>query len=221
MRLRDFLFKSIGILGLLWVTLPARMYAQTGVTANETVLFKEEFDDNNNNWPIINHGDTAFTQVENGHYVLNIINSSRWWALRLGILSGLSQEPNVLEMKLKITTDSSNIDYGIIWNTVRQSTSVFNENSFLVSSTKAYAIYKKENDSSYTLKDWTNSAMVKVNDYNVLRIEQGEDGTHTFYINNQRVTHGKMPKSNLAIYGFYVDAKAILSVDYIMLAVKK
>ena len=77
MRLRDFLFKSIGILGLLWVTLPAQMYAQTGVTANETVLFKEEFDDNNNNWPIINHGDTAFTQVENGHYVLNIINSSQ------------------------------------------------------------------------------------------------------------------------------------------------
>ncbi|HEY8896255.1 MAG TPA: hypothetical protein VIM79_15615 [Niastella sp.] len=221
MMLRAVIFKSICILCLLWVALPARMYAQTGLTGQETILFKEEFDDNDKQWPIINHGDTAFTQVENGHYILNIMNSSRWWALRLGILSGLSQEPNVLEMKMKITTDALPVDYGIIWNTVRQSTSVFNENVFLISNTREYCILKKENDTSYTLRDWTNSASIKINDYNVLRVEQEEDGTHTFYINNHKVTHGILPKTNLASYGFYVDAKTILSIDYVMLAVKK
>ena len=95
--------------------------------AKENILLKEDFDSQ----PVIavpqyNYGDTAFATTKDGHYVLDAKNSRRFWALRLQT-PDLSARPTILEMKMKVETDSPHAQYGILWHTTRTAPRTFNE----------------------------------------------------------------------------------------------
>lgn len=195
--------------------------AQQTALAEETLLLMENFDDNTaNSWPAINHGDSAIAGIKNGHYVLDILHSSRFWALRLGFVEGLTATPDLLEMKMKLTGEVK-AAYGILWSTVKKSERIFDEYSFLLNNADgAFAIFQRVDGKTLTIKEWTDCSCINTKDYNVLRIEESPGAEHRFYINGQLVYQGNMPATNLAGIGFYCDAHTILSTDYIKLAKK-
>lgn len=204
----------------LLLLISSQAFAQSSGTVPPTTdLLVEYFDGtSDNSWPTVNHGDSAIAKVKDGNYVLDIKNASRFWALRLGIIGEFNPAPDVLEMKMKLTSNAATAAYGIIWSTVRISERIFDEYSFLLTRDGTFGLMKRENGNTYTVKDWTQCTCINKTDYNTLRIEQSADGEHRFYINNQLVFQSKMSPTNLASIGFYCDAHTVLSTDYIHLA---
>ena len=189
--------------------------------AKEVVLLKEEFDGPPlMALPEYNYGDTAFASVRDGHYVLDSRNSRRFWALRLETPAGLTARPTVLEMKMKVSTDSSNAQYGILWHTTHPAPHIFNEYVFTVYASGAFIIYAKINDQPYPVITRTPCTCVNKGSgaYNTLRIEEGAKGHYRFFVNDQPVYEGDLLIPTINTFGFYSDAHTLLSVDYVKFA---
>lgn len=170
--------------------------------------------------PQINHGDTAIAKTGNGHYVLDINKSNRFWALRLN--SGLTMpEPNVLEMKMKLEKKTLGTMYGLIWSAVRERPDFFDEYVFLISTAGEFYIYHKTEKGIIPVGPPGFSPSINTNGYNTLRVQQSADSLHQFYINDHLLIRTKLPKTNLSVFGFYVDPHNALYVDYIRFSVKK
>ena len=189
--------------------------------AKETILLKEGFDGQ----PMItvpqnNYGDTAFSSIRDGHYVLDARNSSRFWALRLQTPDGLSGRPTILEMKMKVSADSPRAQYGILWHTIRAAPRIFDEFVFMISRDGKFAVYSKVNDHPYPIQPWTSCDCVNKGSgvYNTLRIEEGEKGHYRFFVNEQLAFEGDLMIPTITTFGFYSDAHTILYIDYVKLA---
>ncbi|RBL90060.1 hypothetical protein [Chitinophaga flava] len=191
--------------------------------AKENVLLQMDFDDPANPMvPNIIHGDTATAVVQNGHYVLNTQKANRFWALRLGTPAEYVPTCNILEMKMKVVTDSPQAKYGILWNSVQKTPGTFNEFDFWVYSTGQYIIFAKANDSIHKISEFTECPCINkgTSAYNTLRIEEIHSGEFRFFINGQMVHQAVLRVPQFTTFGFYSDAHTALYVDYIKFAAR-
>jgi hypothetical protein len=205
---------------LILLSLFCSIRAQVAVQpAKENVLLLEEFNpEATASWPELIHGDTASARVVDGNYVLDAWKASRFWALRLAIPSNLPAKPSILEMRMKVISDSNRADYGILWHSIQESKSVFDEYAFLISQTGEFTISFQVGGKKYSVKEWTPCGCIKKNDYNILRLERTPDRNCRFFINNQFVYQRVMANTDLTTMGFYSDAHSVLKVDYLKLA---
>ena len=208
----------------IFIFFPCAMKAQDQATvrpAKEVILLKEEFAGP----PLMivpeyNYGDTAFASIKDGHYVLDARNSRRFWALRLETPASLPARPTILEMKMKVSADSSSAQYGILWHTTHTAPHIFNEYVFTVYASGSFIIYVKINDQPYPLITATPCTCVNKGSgvYNTLRIEEWDKGHYRFFINDQSVYEGDLLIPTISTFGFYSDAHTVLSVDYVKFA---
>jgi hypothetical protein len=193
-------------------------YTQNKNDSTELIL-DEDFMGSNNNWPIINHGDTAFTKLTDGHYILNVRNANRFWALRMQPLQIVAR-PTELEIRLMATSIDDAAYYGIIFNVVKKASDIFDEFRFLISKDGYYAVVERVDGHNVVHVRGTSCSCVK-DHYNVLRVSKTADSVHRFYINDRQVYQKKLTFSDLFTFGFYVDAHSVLFVDRVKMSIKR
>jgi len=169
----------------------------------------------------INHGDTAIAKTEKGNFVMDIKRANRFWILHFGY-PDFSEQVDILEVKLKLASDSLPAVYGFSWNAVPTSVpATFDDHMFMLSTDKKFCIFTEKGEEYIRISGWQPSFDVYSTGYNIVRIEKRADNLYKFYVNDELVFQKKLPPVPLQFAGFYTDPHAILYVDYIKLAAFK
>lgn len=193
--------------------------AQKADPSRDSLLYLSEFNSDIEG-PSINHGDTAISKVENGHFVMDVKRANRYWTLHLGA-DALATTLTFIEIKLKVTSDSTNRSFGLCWHAKLNDQQVWEDFDFLLATNNTYSIFYSKNDhDDIQLSGWKPCACINSTDYNILRIERF-DNLYKFYINNTLVYQRQLPRLNLMFGGLYVHPHAILYVDYVKMGVFK
>jgi outer membrane protein OmpA-like peptidoglycan-associated protein len=181
------------------------------LTAQETVLVNEEFNDNSFGW-YENNGENIKCEVKNGTYLIkNKTESSRW------IYQGLSDlapdtEDFTIEIKLKQSSGEKGYGFGILF-------SMYSDNSsyqkFLITSNKDYKLDHFYSEKSHIMVDYKKTEAINEGyNYNVLKVVKTANIV-AYFINDELV----YKTGKFSYYGsriaFFLGNKMELEIDYL------
>ncbi|TXB65933.1 OmpA family protein [Vicingus serpentipes] len=181
------------------------------LTAQETVLVNEEFNDNSFGW-YENNGENIKCEVKNGTYLIkNKTESSRW------IYQGLSDlapdtENFTIEIKLKQSSGEKGYGFGILF-------SMYGDNSsyqkFLITSNKDYKLDHFYSEKSHIMVDYKKTEAINEGyNYNVLKVVKTANIV-AYFINDELV----YKTGKFSYYGsriaFFLGNKMEMEIDYL------
>jgi len=182
------------------------IFLSNNIFAQDSILFFDDFDNNINKWDII----------ENQNFITNIEKSEMIIFNKTGSISQLKTfyiNPNnnfSIETSIKQSIGDINLPYGIIFGAIDWD----NLYCFSISSNGFYQIFKIQDGKFYSIKEWTETAMLYPKYYkNILAIEN-KDNSLLFKINNETVFLKKDLNFFGTKYGFFVDGKIKIKIDY-------
>ena len=154
------------------------------ISAQETVLINEEFNDNTNNWYIADD-ENLKTDVTKGHYQFeNKTTSSRWIFTTINNLSA-DEEDFTIEVKLKQIKGDKNLAQGILFSLYSNSEAY---HQFFITANGQYKInhyYSKKDHIKVNYKEHK-AINTGLKSYNTLKVVKTANIV-TYYINNEEV----------------------------------
>ena len=207
---------TLSVLQILSIT----TIAQKADSSKDSILYQSQFDTEKEG-PSINHGDTAISKVEKGNFVMNIKKSNRFWTLHMSSPGGLTTQPEILEVKLKVAADSLPGVYGFSFNSQLMANNTWDDFIFLLSTDKQFCIFSNKSEKGIPISGWQPSFYVNSTGYNLVRIEVRTGDLYQFYINDELVYQIKLQPLTLMFGALYTDPHSILSVDFYKVAVFK
>lgn len=154
------------------------------ISAQETVLINEEFNDNANNWYIADD-ENLKTDVSKGHYQFeNKTTSSRWIFTTINNLSA-DEEDFTIEIKLKQTKGDKDLAQGILFSLYSNSEAY---HQFFITANGQYKInhyYSKKDHIKVNYKEHK-AINTGLKSYNTLKVVKTANIV-TYYINNEEV----------------------------------
>lgn len=181
------------------------------LTAQENVLFRDDFDDNQNGWQVQDK-DGATTTVANGVYRINHKNKKSGRVFHKEIY--INPRHNFyIETKITQTRGTKKHGAGLLWGMA----DVGNMYSFIITHDGYFRISMFKKRKYYHIKAWTQSRHVrKLGKANVLAVEK-KRFVLNYYINGHKVHESPYPPLFGTKVGFDINYSMTIEVDYLLI----
>lgn len=184
------------------------------VTKAPVIILNEEFNDNNNNWPVGSNND-AVTQISNGQYLFEMKNEYYYFNWMPGtILSKIDQAKDfVMETQITVLSGNENYPVWFLWAHKDMAT----QYSFQIMATGKYEYDKKINNNVTVLIPAETSSAIKQgkNVANKIRIQK-QGSNIEFYINDVFVDKAVYESFDpFTTVGFLLQNNKKIAVDYV------
>jgi len=187
----------------------------TGTKKGKTILF-EGYNNNNNNWAIVDDADRTF-EIKEGDYHLSHKRDFGGWS------SSIEKEIDTkrdfkISAQIKKISGVTNNGFGIVFGRLNND----NQNQFFISADGSYNIKKVKNGETTYVKNWTESSYIKngIGQYNYLEVRQ-ESNNLKYYINSNLVYTEYSPEYFGKRVGFIVYDRQKIKVGYLSIAYLK
>jgi len=174
----------------------------------KTLIFKENFDSNTNNW-LLHDIEEELIQIENGYYLY----TSRDGEPKLNTLSiPFDKSKNFeIEMSIKFVNGEDNNANGLTWGADGNKENRFR---FSISGDGQYRVDKYFNQEWVNFVKWTMSPLIKKNDFNILTVRKFKT-EYIFFINQEYVF--SMPYDDVFgnLCGIHCNRNTTIHVDYL------
>lgn len=178
--------------------------------SQDTISFKDDFDNNKNNWSIKNN-DNQILEIKDGKYYYENKGTGGLWTYK-NIFIDPTKDFSI-ETSLTQTSGDDNSGFGLVIGLDNgDNYCVFN-----ITSTKFFKIYDYQDTKNSELKAWTKSDVIKpMNEPNKLMIKK-TGGTMFFYINDVEVFNAAYPQLKGNYYGIIIqNIKTVLIDNFIV-----
>jgi len=198
---------------LLYSTLLIYSFLMNCVTAQQTIIFEDDFQDNAQNWKFRNTS-KFYAEVYNGNYILKnkSFHDPQFETRKVSISSKNDYE---IEAHIKQVQGMPERAFGLVWGMKNTQ----NHHLFLLNGKGFFKVETLQDGVKMTLRNWTDGVRL-INPKgrtNTLKISQKKDKTE-FYIN------GKLAYSTSKIQlhgnqvGFYSDGHSTLAVEQLKIS---
>lgn len=169
------------------------------------ILVNEEFSSSENAFLKEVTADTYNAKILNGIYKINFSSDKYWF----NFMTSKYIKPSdnfVIETKIKYIGGKNGYGFGLVFGNINYE----NSNYFLVTGNGFYKIMSSKKGVDNEYDGWVESSLVKVDSYNVIRIEKTDD-LYKFFINGTLVE----TLDNIEIYGFNqgISVQNMINVD--------
>jgi hypothetical protein len=181
-------------------------YAQS---SEQTVLYREDFNDNSLSWAMGNRGSSAVYEINNGHYFFEYIGSGLGW-------STINSFPITYPSKYSIEVSLRKL-YGIEagYGLVFGGYDISNIHMFTITSNGYYRIANFIDAEFNDISGWKQNPNIKgVNTVNILRIDI-DGNTATYHINDQVIEKTTISNFFGDKLGVIIYQKQKIDIDYI------
>lgn len=174
-------------------------------TYKNTIIFKENFSNNNNLWYTENKKDTVIRIIKDSAYIFNNLIESRMNIYQTVYL--LRNYDYTIECTTKWLKGVTDFAYGIMWG----SKDMDNYNEFVIAADGSYRLSAYSNDNS-TSGDWTKDSIINKKGTNIFTVKKNSDSLY-LYINHKLIaTYMDIILLGNGI-GFIVDNKQTIAFD--------
>ena len=155
----------------------------TTTTNGGSTIFKDEFNNNSNNWSLSSN-ENMQTMLENGKYYFEHKRTTAGWNTTQTVKIDTSKDFKI-ETKIQKISGVDNYGYGLLFGRKDND----NQYIFAITSNGYYAIDNYENGTNNSVKKWTTTPFINKgnNAYNTLKVVK-EGGFLKFYINDRYLT---------------------------------
>jgi outer membrane protein OmpA-like peptidoglycan-associated protein len=178
--------------------------------SQDTISFKDDFDDNKNNWAIKNN-DNQVLEIKDGKYYYENKGTGGLWTYK-NIFIDPTKDFSI-ETTLTQTSGDDNSGFGLVIGLDNgDNYCVFN-----ITSTKYFKVYDYQDTKNTELKPWTKLDIIKpMNEPNKLVIKK-TGGTMFFYINDVEVFNAAYTQLKGSAYGIIIqNIKTVLIDNFIV-----
>ncbi len=154
--------------------------------SQNVVLLDEQFNDNNNAWPIEATPEGITASIKNGEMViLNTTNERAILSIDLK-KEDFAHLNYSIELKISMHSGSSSTGFGLVWG---ENSEENDFSDFLINSKKMMCIkHKRKQQGDTTLLSWRKIGLNGKGASNILKIDK-EGNQTSFYINNELIHH--------------------------------
>lgn len=178
--------------------------------SQDTISFKDDFDDNKNNWAIKNN-DTQVLEIKNGKYYYENKGTGGLWTYKNMFID--PSKDFSIETTLTQTSGDDNSGFGLVIGLDNgDNYCVFN-----ITSTKFFKVYEYQDTKNTELSPWTKSDVIKpMNEPNKLTIRKTGSNMF-FYVNDVEVFKTSSPPLKGSQYGIIIqNIKTVLIDNFIV-----
>jgi hypothetical protein len=184
-------------------------YAEIDENGDITLIFKDQFEDNANGWPLINNKD-IYADIKNGNLTIESKNN---YLINRSIKYKINTDHDFrITTKIKPVYGDNNSGQGLIWGFKDWD----NYNAFMISSDGYYQIYSYFDGVKFELSDgWKKSDKINTgNNWNKLQINKY--GDEMFYSINSKIVDKTIfyPFKGNRL-GFILGSRRKINVDYL------
>ncbi len=186
------------------------------------LIFREDFNDNSNDWPLGADDDIASAEIRDGHYVYKLFSDEYIYRFKNSLdkpdLSDLKEFK--ITVRLKQVSGDSDAYYGIIWDS-----DCFDYcHEFMINSTGHFRVINKTGDDDYDyVVPGTKTGVVNPKgQYNELTVHR-HGWYYDFSINGHLVSRITVPRMQVYgnDFGFSIYSPGTVMVDYVEIRGKK
>ena len=183
----------------------------TLLTAQENVLFRDDFDDNQNEWQV-QDADGATTAVADGVYRINHKNKKSGRVFHKDIY--INPRHNFyIETKITQIRGTKKHGSGLLWGMA----DIGNMYSFIITHDGYFRISMFKKRKYYHIKKWTHSKYIRgLGKANVLAVEK-KRFVLNYYINGQKVYESPYPPLFGTKVGFDINYSMTIEADYLLI----
>lgn len=195
----------------LYATLICGLLGTLFLQAQENVFFREDFDDNRNNW-MIQKEDGATTQVIDGVYRINHKNRKSGRVFHKDVYINPKHD-FYIETKIVQKKGTKKHGAGLLWGMA----DIGNMYSFIITHDGYYRISMFKKRKYYHIKNWSPSKYIRsMGKPNILAVEK-KRFVLNFYINGYKIHKIPYPPLFGTKVGFDVNYNMLLEVDYLLI----
>ena len=195
----------------LYLTMIFGLMGLLELSAQENIFFRDDFDDNQNDWLIQDTKETT-TQIVDGVYRINHKNRKGGRVFHKDIYINPKQD-FYIETKFTQIKGTRKHGAGLMWGMA----DVGNMYSFIVTHDGYYRISMFKKRKYYNIQKWAPSKYIRsMGNPNVLAIEK-KRFVLSFYINGHKVKEIEYPPLFGTKVGLDVNYNMLLEVDYLMI----
>ena len=179
------------------------------ISAQETILFQEDFDDNRNAWEL-RISKKVGAVIEGGYFHLK---GKSEFSPNFFVQSLPMRMDQDFDMELGITqiSGAKNMGFGLVWGAKADQQDL---SAFLISTNGQYTILRKEQGQYSEIKPWTESKIInRSGKPNIIRIQKRGEKIR-YLLNGKVVFHSAAPIARSQHAGILFHGTMKLEADY-------